>query len=549
MFIVWKAINIQSRFFSDEEDESLEGIIDEILNILESYDPDTLQFNEKVRSEVLANIRFRTFISYHELKRLKNIASSLRTLIDLSNVIKADIEFRDIKPRKIKIKRRSLLFGRARKFTLEHILNLFEKGELNSIVSIPVENIGGENIDLAKALFVRAGILLSRRPPTFKAPSIEDLWNMANSINDSLLREYLKSCVMENLNVDAAINRRRIYIEKREEILKKISEDSLIKRSYLIIFSDEPDMRMITERIKTFKDSPLLYSMAKSSYYMIRLLAPPRNRLVWLNNISIISEELKNVAENPEYSFFLLPLIFATLGILNFRDMTLDDFAKMEKMLTKAFDTYKKIRYHEKNYLTTCHIGAINFFTRAYPSFLKTILFGKEEDIKELKEIALKCLEAVIASNKHLRRRSQFYCMFAAIYLGLVAYAHYKEGAVIERIPDLIESLLDEPLYLLWNVNRFHYLFYLVGITYAITFSLLALPRDKARDGLLRQLIPAYEQLWFLSKRVPMIAIFVLVGVAHLKKSLPDEITELNTILREAKELIPEIILERIGGE
>ena len=208
--------------FSDEEDESLEGIIDEILNIVESYNPYTLQFNEKVRSEVLANIRFRTFISYHELKRLKNIASSLRTLIDLSNVKKTDLEFHDIKPRKMKIRRRSLLFGRARKYTLEHILNLFENGELNHIVSIPVKNIGGENIDLAKALFVRAGILLSRRPPNFKAPSIEDLWNIADSINNDLLKEYLKSCIMENLNVNAAIERRRIYIERREEILKWI---------------------------------------------------------------------------------------------------------------------------------------------------------------------------------------------------------------------------------------------------------------------------------------------------------------------------------------
>lgn len=320
----------------------------------------------------------------------------------------------------------------------------------------------------------------------------------------------------------------------------------MLKKSYLIIFSDEPDMRIITERIKTFKNSPLLYSMAKSSYYMIRLLAPPRNRTTWLNNISMISEELKDINRSPESAFFLLPLIFATLSILNFRDMTLDDFSKIEKMLTKVFETYKKIQYHEKNYLTTCHIGAINFFTKVYLRFLKTILYGREEDTRELKEIVLKGLGAVIASNKHLRRRSQFYCMYAAMYLGLVAYAYYKEGVVIERIPDLIESLLDEPLYLLWNVNRFHYLFYLVGITYALTFSLLTLPKEKARDGLLKQLIPAYEQLWFLSKRVPMIAIFILVGVIHLKRALDEEIMEIDNILREAKELIPGIIFERI---
>ena len=538
------------------------GFIDDITRrlseLLKAYTVEEIEIDPRIRKMISMEIASLFLIEKSGIDVIKEIAEETQALISMLKPPGIKIEVKSVKPVVFSPKLGIIISRIARMFkgviNFDRLLKSFEDGDFKKVLmEAPSLFNHSKYGDLAKALYVLAGVFLVSRPIDFPAPKIENLMNVAETIKDDLLKSLIVERLQSMWDINAVFRLRMLYIENRTKIWEIINRgDPEIRDVFLITLLGIPDMHLLTKTIEVFhKRSLLITAYALSKQLLIQTVTmAPKTLSYWMKTVSLIQRKLEKFKGKKGFEFLLLPYILAILHGFATSDVSMQDAEMLLTAIGNFWRDYGNKIVFGDNFLSSCHRAAIMFFGYYVP---RTIILRmkksiSEDEIQNLLNHVTECINrAVINQKNHRISNAMLYRVNIASLLDFFAVTSYNLKKVILNLPELILQILDPNMVKMWHINRFHFLFYLAFLMRSLGYTLILLPKSTVRDLLLRKLCENLFILLERTKGVMLLYMWILdalyVFLNELKNEESKEFYE--KILEEINKL-PEALREII---
>ena len=528
-----------------ESREFIDDITRRLSELLKDYTVEEIEMDPRIRKMISMEIASLFLIEKSGIDVIKEIAEETQALISMLKPPGIKIEVKSVKPVVFSPKpgimsRIARIFRGAVSFNA--LLKSFEDGDFKKVLmEAPSLFNHSKYGDLAKALYVLAGVLLVSRPVDFPAPKIENLMNVAETIKDDLLKSLIIERLRSMWDINAIFRLRMLYIENRTKIWEIINRgDPELRDVFIITLLGIPDMHLLTKTVEVFhKRSSLItaYILAKQLLIQTATMTP-KTLSDWMKTVSLIQRKLEEFKGKKGFEFLLLPYILAILHGFATSDVSMQDAEMLLTAISNFWRDYGNKIVFGDNFLSSCHRASVMFFGYYVP---RTIMLHmkkniSENEIQNLLNHVTECINrAVINQRNHRISNAMLYRVNIASLLDVFAVTSYNLKKVILNLPELILQILDPNMVKMGHINRFHFLFYLAFLMRSLGYTLILLPKSTVRDILLRKLCENLFILLERTKGVMLLYAWILAALYVFLNELKNE---------ESKELYEKILEE-----
>ncbi|MCD6485637.1 MAG: hypothetical protein J7L47_11060 [Candidatus Odinarchaeota archaeon] len=457
--------------FSDIEDSTVNEFAESLGQLVFSKLQDiknleAVQFNSDLMNEIMSDIEELLKQRAPAITYVEKLALEVSSAVDhLEGSVSLPIK--SLKPKRFKM---SLIDSIRRIFgstSIETILNLYYDGMFEDVVKeapklYSSKDVDVETSDFAKALYVKAGLMLNSYDPAYPAPSLEELYTITESIKDTLLKQLLKATLKGYSNVGAYNETREIILQNRQMIINIINASDLRSYVYGIVATPAPDVRLLNILMEKFKTkSEMLYAF---NYEMKELLgvffSEPESVSSWMRKVAVVKDMNKKI-KNPLAKLVYQHLIFFInyWGLL-LPDLTTTDGETVIESLLKFWDDngYPLIANKAKG--TNRHKSVIAYFALGSVLNIALSYYTKPKAIslaQKYKPQVLSVLSWIRAVGVERRENMDMYYTSAAVLLAAASQILWELGEFSKDIPAIVQELTKEEIENFWELNKYHY--------------------------------------------------------------------------------------------
>lgn len=500
---------------SDVKDDRLISIANDIAGYLDSLEADymELQVNKDLADQVKGKIREIIFKHPPPIKSLEELAKAIN--VALSGKKGARLGITKVIP---KIHKPSILARIRRAFAggvnLSKLVDLFYSGRLLDVVEEAPMLFDDPNYgELAKMLYVKAGLILNSFDPSIKAPSLDEIKTVIESISDEFSKNFLSAELESFLVLGAYNDRRKYFVSKQLELFNILSSKDERSVVYSIIITPLPYKPLLLFLEKFYKGrSDFLYALTFEMRMLLDILmgGVPENLTKALSIVGeakrLFEEALKK--RSPSLASYYHVMQFALVWSLFEKSLKYEDGVGLIKHFWEIFTKYWDSVLRKFPHQTNRH-KAVNIFF-AYNIIMRLLIEIGDEDItgknlrkykNELKEI----IRWFIGLGETHRIMLDMYYVSLAGVISILSRIALNTNTFYEELPQIILDLSRSEMEKFWELNEYHYAHYYADILESIGNLAMFVDMPYIRQNILLSVAYGLERLALLFKDTPML--------------------------------------------
>lgn len=462
-----KVNDLTIMLISDKKDDSLVRLISDLGESLinEEITASSLQVDSDIRDKA------KKICKKHILRRAPSL-DPIREVIDTISSVPIVEKGKELDPEALqpqKLGKPSILssfFGETP--SLDTLVNDYFKGRWKQVCKKAPKKFNGSQSDLARMLYVRAGLNLNTMPPNVNAPSIRDLSDAVSEIDDNIAKKYLHKEIKAHTKQGAYSEPHLFFNDHYEEILERIQEDTIAADIFASIFWHCTKEDMCKRFMEKFEGKSELLKVQYSinKIYYRSTTKPPKNVEAWKKTFSTCYQKLQ---QSDKRDSRLTPyyLYLAMHHLL--RGFLIEDLGKEE-----GLSLMKKFQKLEMNYRD--RFKEMEVETRVKSSYFSMIatflpLLLEFKDPMEAREMAIKYYQAAKTHVELLqtlreadRIAPDLYDLSFTKVLSTNARLLSENEKYINNIPEIVNDLTKEELCSLWQHDRHRFAHYYIGL-------------------------------------------------------------------------------------
>ncbi len=508
---------------SDIEDDRLLNLTEDIVDKIEEKisDLERMIMDEKLKEELIQEVDRLIFRTPPSILSINSLAKMLIAVINLEKAKELgiiEIIPKVYKPSLLK-KIKSLFTGKA---SIEELIKYFYKARLSEIVSKAPSLFDDERYgDLAKILYAKAALMLNSFHPLIKAPTLDEIYSIIESINDDIAREYLKAELNSFLILGAYNDRRDLFIKRQFEIFEKLSAKDHLGDVYSIMITPLPYGALLDYLENKFRNkSDLLYALTLEMKLLLKILTMSRPKASDI--LPIIGESLNRFKEAYEkkslgmYSYFHM-FLFSTAGSLLAMDINYEDALEFLRRVMNFFEKYyeeivEKALYSSNRHRAVNIYFALNIFAR----LLLEIDDSYKEKVKDLENYAKEILKWFIGLGKTRRIMIDMYYVGVAGIISALTRFSFETGIVYKELPELILKLANPEMEKFWRFNEYHFAHYYADLLDSIGNLAAFVKIESIKKNIMVEAAYGIERIYRLFRDSPMIGDFEIIKAIRL---------------------------------
>ncbi len=543
--------------FSDGFDETvndvakkIENLIEESLNVTKFsiVDEENLSSLEEKIDEII-------FSKPPSIATVRNLAMQVLAMIPLEMKSK-ELPVKTLKPKELKRnKLMELFFGTVEKKTIEELFDLFYKEKLEDVIRYAPALFDTDNGDLARILYLISGIFLNTYDPEKKAPKLDELFTIAEQINDPLARELILIDLNGFLELGTYHKKRVVIIRNRKEIFKVLSENSPKSVLYAILIHPTPDQILNKIQIALVKDkSAFLTSLFEEARLLMEiLLIPLRDVEKWLEVFSGISkkyDEFKNQDTQAKYSYLHM-YFFSRVWGLTLPNITFNEGKTILEEGLKLWDAegYKTIV--KKARATIRHKSVNAYFALNYIFKIMLEIWPEDEKSRQLDEKEQQLLNLIswlrAVGDTHREILDMYFTSVAALVAALSRVLQEK-NILSKDILKMVDSLSRDEMQEFWHYNDYHFAHYYFDLLDAVGNVALFLSDGQIKQNILFKIAFAMEQVFKKFERNSLMKVIFLPNIIRYytlsgtQRAIKNRDTLLDEHVAKASPFVQELI-------
>jgi len=468
---------------SDSENEAYENLADVIAHELAeaNLDPEEMHVSEIPRQlarQIIERHIAKTPLLVIDLRALANIIKTTSEFI--RNKTKSELIVKI--PKAIELKPEKVRPTKPKLKSFDELVGLYFDGRLSDVIKHSTGFFEGEYSDLARILFVKAGLTLRHYDPKVWAPSLERLYGVALEISDSIARSALIAEISSFLRIPSETPL-SVYLKHSDTISGILQQESFRSTVYEILFTPIPIAPFLNMIIRKYESrSRYLCCLARENLMILQMMQQkPKSVDEWLLAFSRAKEEfdrsLKEKSHLLDHNYHIL-LSTLIWGVLT-PDITVEDGLKLLDHFVRDIEKYRRELEERSERVTVSH-KAWNIIW-VYNILMRILL--EIADFDERKKVMRRLQRNIIHSSKYFselldKRRIPIHLYYVTqiSLISLLTRISAENNTAPEDIIDLLPNFAPRDIQNLFEIDTQS--FYQYYLSFLETLGNLALLID-----------------------------------------------------------------------